>query len=151
MSNTTPSPAVPTDQAADSAPVQARTAPATDAPALPVLKSTPVEEKPAVPTLITSPLSGENWDFALPSTETQKQIQETLAALEIYPGRKNGKWGDLTVASIQEAVHVPVDRIPSYELCAAVREATDRSSIGDKAVLDQATWDDFAKKLSEGL
>lgn len=157
MTNVTPEPARPTppqapaktDSAPDSPPIQARTAAPDTVPNVQV-RFAPLTTQTAAPaptapeTLITSPLTGEDFDFVLPDTETQLRIQEALADKGLYPGRKNGKWGNLSVASIQQSVNLRPTGAPSAELVKAVFVATDRE--GDSK-LDQAVWADFAQTL----
>lgn len=137
-----------TGSSKDAAPEQ------TDAPAtktaepkfeIPVMTATPVQPE-EVDTLITAPLKGENWDFKLPDSDTQKEIQETLRALNIYPGSNNGMWGDISVASIEQSLSLQATSVPSFELCKAVLEAGG-SKVEGEAILDQAAWDAYAKNL----
>lgn len=124
--------------APDSPPVQAST--------LPTLTATPTEEKPAVDTLIREPLEGEDFNFVLPDADTQERIQKDLAALDLYPGKVNGKWGNLSVAGIQRAVKVPVTGSPNRETVEAILEATGHTR-RTTARLDQKVWEDFAGVL----
>lgn len=137
-----------TQPARDAAPVPAQTASTADSTntALPTLTSTPTEEKPAVDTLIREPLEGEDFNFALPDSDTQLRIQKALAAKNLYPGKQNGKWGNLTVSGIQRSVRVAVTGSPNRETVEAILEATGHTR-RTSARLDQKVWEDFAGVL----
>ena len=119
---------------------------------LPVLTSEPIVEKaPANPTLINYPLSGIDWDFAPPVSEVQLQIQEDLAHMDVYVGKKNGKWGNLTVFAIREVVGHPND-VPDRELCLLIQgyAAELGKHAGDndiEGILTPEVWDAFARGL----
>jgi hypothetical protein len=72
-----------------------------------------------------------DWDFAVPSEETQLLIQEALFERGFYNGKRNGNWGPLTVFAIRQAVSVlvqsgsakPLDpRVADRDLCELVHE-----------------------------
>ena len=73
----------------------------------------------------------EDWDFAVPSEETQLFIQEALFERGFYNGKRNGTWGPLTIFAIRQAVAVlvqngsakPLDpRAADRNLCELVHE-----------------------------
>lgn len=73
----------------------------------------------------------EDWDFAVPSEETQLLIQEALFERGFYNGKRNGAWGPLTIFAIRQAVAVlvqtgstkPLDpRAADRDLCELVHE-----------------------------
>lgn len=144
MADVTPPEPVESDVAPDAAPIQA-SIPST----LPTLTSTPTTETetaPPVATLIRGSLRGDDWDFALPDEDTQRRIQKALADKGIYPGRQNGKWGGLTVASIETSVGLRATQEPSHELAQAILEATGHTR-RQTARLDQGVWSEFASYL----
>lgn len=73
----------------------------------------------------------EDWDFAVPSEETQLLIQEALFERGFYNGKRNGAWGPLTVFAIRQAVGILVQtgaarpkdpRAADRDLCELVHE-----------------------------
>lgn len=119
---------------------------------LPVLTTAPVVEKPpANPTIISYFTSDSDWDFCPPTPEVQLQVQELLAYTGIYKGKLNGKWGNLTVHSINAAVGRQAVR-PDLELCVLVRDFAEelggyKDDTTNEAVLTQEVWEAFVQGL----
>jgi len=146
------------DEALDSAPVQADPTPPVEE--LPTFSSLNVPGSPEVvppveipadapQTSITFPLSGDDWSFAPPASSVQLRIQEELTASGYYSARRNGKWGDLSVAAIQEVVGFKPGAGLSKDLCLAIKEYVNHSTDDSNAVLTEADWEAFAVYLEE--
>lgn len=115
---------------------------------LPILTVTPHTDVVSADTLITYPLSGENWDFAPPTSDIQLRIQENL---ELYVGKKNGKWGNLSVYAIQEAVGRYSGTL-DYDLTTRIQEfASEHGGLDlntvSPGILDTEAWLAFALAL----
>jgi hypothetical protein len=104
------------------------------------------------------PVESPDFDFAPPSEELQLRIQEALQVLGHYPGKLNGKWGNLSIFGIQTVVAPKADRewnksrkpgVPDRALCVLIREFAGYS--GDNAVLNETAWSDFADALEAGI
>lgn len=46
----------------------------------------------------------KDWGFSYPDPDLQLGIQKSLAEAGLYSGKQNGKWGNLSIYAIQEAV-----------------------------------------------
>lgn len=116
---------------------------------LPALTTEPVHEvRPQNPTVITAPLSGYDWDFAPPVAEVQLLIQQNLAYRDLYGGRKNGIWGNLSVFAIQEYFGRK-STAPDAELCELIQEYAEKLGvhIATPYVLTPEVWEAFANGL----
>lgn len=145
------------DQEPDSEPISEDTQPS--APPEPTFSIPP--EIQAIQEQMTTDVPAEkpaDFDFAPPSEETQLRIQEALQVLGHYPGKLNGKWGNLSIFGIQTVVAPQASRewnnsrkpgVPDRELCLLVLESAGYTS--ESAVLNEVSWSDFADWLEDGI
>ena len=119
---------------------------------LPIMTTESVDETPpANHTLLRYPVKGKDWDFAPPSSDVQLHIQEHLAAMDLYPGKKNGDWGNLTVYAIQAAVG-RLGGVLDRELCVLIQDYAAELGGYDgghdtAGILTSEVWDAFARGL----
>jgi len=130
-----------------------------------VLDPPSFEEVNAAMTVAPVEESVAEWAFNPPSEEAQLLIQEALAKLDVYPGKKNGKWGQLSIFGIQAVVAnlaakgsqtVIKPGVPDAELCVLVRKyAIENGGYkpepgAPKAVLNEDIWLAFLNGLERG-